>query len=174
MFAQNVCTWLGGGQVTPDTGTAIPNHSCCLVRPGFGVAQGLWAVLRWEVALPGSGLGCWSLLPGWTRLCCSLRSAQCFLAVLSMGFSVGFFQMCFQELSKCVPGKCNGFYVPHSLKCFCKSHHKHMHSIQLFSINRQAWKGVVLLWSVMGNRESVLLSLRVDLQHLLYHTQVGE
>lgn len=91
------------GQVAPGTGTAIPNHSCSLASPGLGVAPGLWAVLRWEVALPDSCLGCWSLLPGMEEsLCWSLRSAQCFLAVVSVEFSVGVFQKCFRELSKCV------------------------------------------------------------------------
>lgn len=129
---------VGAGRRLLAGGTAIPNPS----------GPGLWALLTWEVvttrfwsglleppARDGGG-GSADLIPD----ICSLPPCS----RLSVVFSGGL-QKHFRELNKCVSGKCNGFGAPNSLKCFCKSHHKRTHNIQLFSINRQTWKGVLLV-----------------------------
>lgn len=107
--------WVGTGDTWH--GHCYPRPFLLPGQPRFGIAPGVWAVLRWEVALPGSGLGCWSLLPGWTRLCWSLRSAQCSLPSVSLqlsqwDFQWGFFQSASGSSVNGCQGNVMGFVFP--------------------------------------------------------------
>lgn len=86
---------------------------------------------------------------------CLVFPCSCFNVIFS-----GVFQKHFRVFGTCASGKCNSFYALGSLKCFCKPHDKHMCSVQLSSLDRQASEGLVLVLVCNGNREKAPSSFK--------------